>query len=577
MKNLTLKELKDSADIIDIVSKHVSLKKNGANFKALCPFHSEKTPSFIVSPDKQIYHCFGCGRGGDVIKFLMEINNVSFNEAVMHLAETMGVSLVDSKERSAGFEERDYLLKIYEIATEFYSNTLTKEMGRIRAYLEKRRLPEKALTDYKIGLSPAGWDSLYRVLKKTSYTDSILVSSGLVKQGPRGCIDLFRNRLMIPIFDIYGRPIAFGGRVLDDSLPKYINSPDSAVYNKSRTLYGLNFAKDHIKKAGSALVVEGYFDAIRMYEFGINNVVASCGTSLTEPQVMLLRRYSDNITILYDSDTAGQDAARRGYEILEKNGVEARLAVLKGAKDPDDYLLKFGREKFEALLAGSVKIFDYELDIACKRNDISSDDGRIKIIRSLLPLVRDEYKRGDPSSWFKIKKLSERLSLDEKTIIMLLEKSSPLPPQKKAPEISGIYNSYEIFIKLLMDNPAYLDTMAEKTSTDVFQDDYRVVIEKMAEVYAREGNLNIKNLIDFFGDNDKISKIFSKISVADIKIAEKDKVFNKIIEDLGRKKHLDSMKAMKGDLKRLNSGGSQDKASEVMQRIYDLKKKLDIK
>ena len=574
---MTLKELKDSSDIIDVVSKHVSLKKNGANFKALCPFHSEKTPSFIVSPDKQIYHCFGCGRGGDVIKFLMEVNNVSFNEAVMHLAETMGVSLVDSRERSAGFEERDYLLKIYEIAVEFYSNTLTKEIGRVRSYLEKRRLPQKALLDYKIGLAPAAWDSLYRVLKKTSYSDEILISSGLVKKGPRGGIDLFRNRLMIPIFDIYGRPIAFGGRVLDDSLPKYINSPDSAVYNKSRTLYGLNFAKDQIKKTGGALVVEGYFDAIRLYEYGIHNAVASCGTSLTEAQVMLLRRYSDNITIIYDSDTAGQDAARRGYEILEKNGVEARLAVLKGAKDPDDFLLKYGREKFEALLSGSVKIFDYELDIACKRNDTGSDDGRIRIIRSLLPLVRDEYKRGDPSSWFKIKKLSERLSLDEKTIIMLLEKSAPLPPQKKTQENRDNYNDYEIFIKLLMDNPSLIDAMAEKTSTDIFQDDYRVIIEKMAEVYGREGSLNNKNLIDFFGNNDKITKISSKISVADIQIAEKDKVFNKIIEDLGRKKHLDSMKAMRGDLKRLNSGGSHDEASRVMLRIYDLKKKLDVK
>ena len=338
-----IEEIISRNDIVDVISQYVTLKRSGRNFLGLCPFHKEKTPSFSVSPDKQIFHCFGCGVGGNVVHFVSKIENLNFKESLEMLADKAGMALptsnveVDSKKQQ--LKEKVY--KINEEVANFYHETLYMPIAKpAQEYVKKRKLDNRTLKNFKIGYAPNG-NNLYKFLKEKGFEEEEILASTLVKKYNNGYVDTFRNRLMFPIMDIKNRVIAFGGRVLDSSLPKYINSPDTVVYNKGRNLYGLNVAKN--AKTDNVIMVEGYMDCISLHQRGIPNAVASLGTALTEAQGRLLRKYFEKVVISYDSDGAGQAATLRGLEILKNIGCDVRILQMEGAKDPDEYVIKKGR------------------------------------------------------------------------------------------------------------------------------------------------------------------------------------------------------------------------------------------
>ena len=338
-----LDEVRNSNDIVDVISQYISLKRSGRNYFGLCPFHNEKSPSFSVSPDKQIFHCFGCGVGGNVISFISKIEGIGFKEAIEVLAERANIKLptIDNNIDSKKEELKAKVYKVNSFTAEFYHKKLYEPSSKIaQEYVKKRQLNNETLKSFKIGFS-GKFDELYQALHKEGFKDEEILESGLVNKNENGkYIDRYRNRLMIPIFDERNRVIAFGGRVLDDSKPKYINSPENIVYSKGRHLFGLNVAKKGETKR--LLIVEGYMDAISLHQRGITNVVASLGTALTTQQGWLLRKNAEQVILGFDSDGAGQTAIMRAMEVMQNMGCDMRVLQMSGAKDPDEYVLKYG-------------------------------------------------------------------------------------------------------------------------------------------------------------------------------------------------------------------------------------------
>ena len=382
-----IEEIKNSNDIVDIISQYVILKRSGRNFFGLCPFHKEKTPSFSVSPDKQIFHCFGCGAGGNVIHFISKIENVDFKESIQILADRVNIKLPtnDSAEDTKKQILKDKVYEINKFAANYYHEELYKPSAKIaQEYVKKRKLDNKALKTYTIGYAPENCN-LYKLLKEQGFTDEQILASDLVRKKQNSFVDRFRNRLIFPIQDIRNRYIAFGGRVLDDSLPKYLNSAENVVYSKSRNLYGLNIAKN--AKLEKLLIVEGYMDVVSLFQRGIENVVASCGTSLTEAQGRLLRKYADKVIISYDSDQAGQNATLRGLEILNNLGCDIRILQMEGAKDPDEFVIKYGNVRFKKLIDEAISLIEFKVKVLKNNLDLENVNDKIKFLNEIAKIL----------------------------------------------------------------------------------------------------------------------------------------------------------------------------------------------
>ncbi len=371
----------ESNDIVDVIEEFLPLKKNGTNYKTNCPFHKERTPSFVVSKDKQIYHCFGCGKSGDSITFLMEYKNWTFVESVEYLAKRVNISLDDIKNSKEAIQRNILQKRLYDINREaalfFYKNLPINEAAL--KYLQKRNIDQNIIKKFGIGYTVNQWDNLLIYLKKKGYKEEEILKTGLIihNENKNRYYDRFRNRVMFPIFDIRKNIIGFGGRVLDDSLPKYLNSPDSLVFNKGYNLYGLNIAKENVKDK-SFFLVEGYMDVIKMHVYGFDTAVAALGTSLTDNQIKLLKRYSDKFYICFDSDKAGLNASLRALNMFKKNNLDSKVIIIKDAKDPDEFLGKFGKTKFEMLSKEALDYYDFlefyykeEFDLSNKINYIN--------------------------------------------------------------------------------------------------------------------------------------------------------------------------------------------------------------
>lgn len=381
-------EVKNSNDIVDIISQYVVLKRSGKNYFGLCPFHSEKSPSFSVSPDKQIFHCFGCGIGGDVIHFVSKIENINFYEALRVLADRakiqLPVSNIELNNDEIQLKEKIY--EINKIVADFYHQNLYQKTSRVaQEYVKKRKLDNKTLKEFQIGYS-GDYNEVHKILQKKGFSQEEIMQSALVKKSQSGkYMDTFRKRLMFPIKDLQGRIIAFGGRVLDDTKPKYINSPETKVYSKSRNLFGIYNAKKNSPE--EIIIVEGYMDVISLYQRGITNVVASLGTALTEAQGRLLRRFSNKVIIGYDSDSAGQNATMRGLEILQKLGCDMRILQLEGAKDPDEFVLKYGTEYFKKFIEKSISLVEFKVKILKKELNLESANDKIKFLKEIAKVL----------------------------------------------------------------------------------------------------------------------------------------------------------------------------------------------
>lgn len=382
-----LTELTERNDIVDVVSGYVRLgKKSGSNMFGLCPFHSEKTPSFSVSPDKQIYHCFGCGKGGGVINFIMEIENLSFPEAVEFLAKRAGMPMPEEENDRESRKRSRMLALNRDAARFFYAQLSTAQGGAARDYMAKRRIGPATAKNFGIGFAPDTWDSLEKAMREKGYTDFELFDAGLVRKGKKGgYYDTFRNRLMFPVIDVRGNVIGFSGRILGDGEPKYMNSPETLVFNKSRNLFALNLAKK--SKSGYIILSEGNIDVVSLHQAGFDSAVASLGTSLTPEQARLISRYTNQVIIAYDNDGAGIKAAQRAIGILEKLDLKVKVLRMSGAKDPDEFIKLKGADAFRNLLEASENQIDYRLRAVTDKYDLSVDEQKVEFLKEASDLV----------------------------------------------------------------------------------------------------------------------------------------------------------------------------------------------
>ncbi len=375
-------ELLARSDIVSVVSRYVSLSRRGSGNLGLCPFHNEKTPSFHVSSDKQFFHCFGCGAGGDVISFVMKIENIDFTDAVAKLAEWAGMEIPQSEYGAGERNRRRRAEEACREAARFFHERLREDEGEgARKYLLGRGLSPATITRFGLGFSPDAWSELLNALTARGYTKAELLEAGLVTTGKTGKIyDRFRGRAMFPIINVRGTVIGFGGRIMGDGEPKYLNSPESSVFNKRKNLYALNIAKS--SKADFMLLAEGYMDVIALHQAGFDSAVASLGTSLTEEQAHLISKYKNRVVIAYDSDKAGRAATERAIDILKKTGLDVRVIVMTGAKDPDEFIKKFGRERYAKLIENALPAAEYRLASVKQELDLGDDKQRVQYIKS---------------------------------------------------------------------------------------------------------------------------------------------------------------------------------------------------
>lgn len=386
-----LDELIARNPIEDVVSQYVNLKRSGSNLFGLCPFHGEKTPSFSVSPDKGIYYCFGCHKGGSVINFEMEIEGLSYPDAVRALAKRAGLEVPEDEQYQSRYRQQERLWAMHKEAARFFHSRLYAPIGaNALQYATGRGMPKSILTKFGIGYAPDSWTDLVDYLRSKNYTDQELRDSGLVtvSQKNGNLFDRFRDRLMFPIIDVRGNVIGFGGRIMnssDKSAAKYLNSPETLIFNKRKNLFALNLAKK--SKLGYLILVEGYMDAIALHQYGFDCAVASLGTALTEDGANLLSRYTDQVVLIYDGDEAGQNATQRAIPILEKAGLQVKVLKMRDAKDPDEYLKKFGADRFRILLEESANRVEYQLNAILKKYDLRDDEQKVQYLQESAELI----------------------------------------------------------------------------------------------------------------------------------------------------------------------------------------------
>ena len=461
-------EVKNRCDIVSVISQYINLKSSGSNYSGLCPFHNEKTGSFHVNQKKQIYKCFGCGEGGDVINFVMKIENLDFIDAIKLLAQKNGIEFKTnlSEADKAKMESIKLMQDIHLQAARFYFANLTKSKNAGYDYLKRRGLSDKTIKKFGLGYSIYSWNSLMDYLLSIGYEKKDLVKSGLVthKEDDNKYYDRFRNRVMFPIFDYRGNVIGFGGRVLDDSLPKYLNSPDSLIFNKRFNLYGLNYAKKSIKN-DTLILVEGYMDLISLYEHGIENVVATLGTALTNEQGKLIKRYASTAIISYDSDEAGIKATLRAIDILRAQNINVKILNMKDCKDTDDFIKKYKKEGFLQALEDSVSHIIFQINILKRKFDFSKDENLIKFAKEVASIIKSLSSPVEKDYYIKYVSKEFNISLDalkEEVFGKRFNNSKKSyknfvkTEQKPIEKIKNIENGEkfveETFIRLLMEN-----------------------------------------------------------------------------------------------------------------------------
>ena len=516
-----IEEVINSNDIVDVISQYVTLKRSGRNFLGLCPFHKEKTPSFSVSPDKQIFHCFGCGVGGNVVHFVSKIESMNFRESLETLADKAGITLptIDTGEDSKRQELKQKVYQINELVANLYHETLYKPIAKpAQEYVKKRKLDNKTLINFKIGYAP-NQNILYKFLKEKGFNDEEILASTLVKKYNNTFIDSFRNRLMFPISDVRNRVIAFGGRVLDNSLPKYINSPDTIVYNKGRNLYGLNVAKN--ARLDKIIMVEGYMDCISLHQRGIPNVVASLGTALTENQGRLLRKYSEKVIISYDSDGAGQSATLRGLEILKNIGCDVRILQMEGAKDPDEFVIKYGNGRFNLLVENAISLVEFKVKILKNSLNLEHVNDKIKFLKETAKILQKIDSKIEQEIY--LDKISKEYNISKEAIYAeinkqngnkigskILEKNKSVVNRVQSSEIPVVLQKRENAIIALLingDNAVYEQIKHRILPSDLKLEVNKQIVEKVYSEYEKTG-MPANNIMDLFIENQEaVNKI----------------------------------------------------------------------
>ncbi len=517
-----IEEVRSKNDIVDVISGYVKLKKQGSSYFGLCPFHSEKSPSFSVSRDKQMYYCFGCGAGGNVFTFIMEYENYSFIEALKFLAQRAGVELPQeeySKEAKERADTRSALLEMNKLAAKYYYAQLKTDGGRqAREYLENRRLSKETITAFGLGYSNKFSDDLYRYLKMKGYSDDLIIKAGLVNVDEKhGIYDKFWNRVMFPIMDANNRVIGFGGRVMGDGKPKYLNSPETMIFDKSRNLYGLHRARTSRKPY--FIVCEGYMDVISLHQAGFTNAVASLGTALTAGHAALIKRYVNEVYLTYDSDEAGTKAALRAAPILREAGVATRVIRMEPYKDPDEFIKNLGAEAFEERITKARNSFMFSLEMLEKEYDLNTPEGKTDFLREAArrlsrfeeEIERDNYIEAVAKTYHvgyeELKKLVVKVAVQSG---MATPAAKPKQTVKKeGPKEDGHIKSQKILLTWLIDKEELFDQISRYITPEDFTVDlYRKVAELLYEQHA-QGKANPAQIMNYFVEEEEHREVAS--------------------------------------------------------------------
>ena len=549
-----IEQVRQNNDIVDIISQYVHLTRKGRNYFGLCPFHNEKSPSFSVSPERQIFHCFGCGVGGNIYTFLMKIEGIGFKDAIEQLAEKANIQLprIENPEEDRKEELKAKIYKINQFTAEFYHQNLYKPTAKnAQEYVKKRKLTQNTLETFKIGFS-GKYDELYKSLKSQGFGEKEILESGLVIKNDRGqFIDMYRNRFMIPICDVRGRVIAFGGRVLDDSKPKYINSPENVVYSKGRHLFGLNVAKKDCSK--KLLIVEGYMDAISLYQRGITNVVAALGTALTEQQGWLLRKSTEQVILGFDADGAGQTAVARSMEILQKMGCDMRVLQIEGAKDPDEFVLKFGEGRFKLAMDNAISLVEFKVKNLSKNINLENASDKIKFLNEIAKIlakvdntmereiyidkIASNYQISKEAIYAEVNKL---IYTSSKTENLLQSKTVKNPVVKKNEKEEkdvdiDLKRREDTIIALLLDaNEKIFQKIKEKITPQDFKDETNKKIAIKLYKELENQDVNVNKLIDEF--DEQTQNHITKVMATDYGIENIEKAVDDILSKYERER-----------------------------------------
>lgn len=582
-----IQKIKEENDIVDIVSEVVTLKKTGKNYLGRCPFHNEKTPSFTVSSEKQIYKCFGCGEAGNVISFVMKTRNMAFPEAVKLLGEKVGIVVDDADSPGKSSATNEKFKRMYDIniqaARYFYTNL--KRFKAPYEYLKGRGITDETIKKFGIGFSLDNWQGIRSYLKQRGFSEEEILELGLTTKNEKGNIyDRFRNRIIFPVFNVSGRVIGFGGRVLDDSKPKYLNSPETPIFHKGTNLYGLNLAIKN-NPARTVIMVEGYMDVISLSQQGVTNVVATLGTALTEGQCKLLKRYIDTVIVSFDSDVAGQNATIRGLEILQKSGFDLKILQIPSGKDPDEFIRSYGREKFLNLVDGALPIIDFKLRMAEKGIDFSKQEMVIKYLKRVVSVLKDL----DPlEKAVYIKQVSEKSGIGEEAIMESLDKNP-----NKSIENNKNHNINRKFGQKLYLEPGFVRAertvlslaldkrLSDKIFNNVSEDDLILKAHKVIYTIIKENNMCSKEeLIKIINlqtmQDSEFTKEWIKIQEYKVDIDEGsiDKMVSDCVNNIKKYKLEESRKKIMDKIRKCESEGLVEETLMLARELMDIQKEM---
>ncbi len=584
----------ERSGIVETISGYIPLKRAGRNFKANCPFHNERTPSFVVNSDKQIFHCFGCGVGGNVITFVMQQERLEFPEAVRLLAQKAGIAIpVSDASGSKSTNIKQSIYAVNDASANFYHQILISDKDpaarQAREYLRNRGITLEMVQKFRIGFALDQWESLISFLRKEEVSLKIMEQAGLivVKENRDGFYDRFRNRIMFPIFNVQNQCFGFGARTMKDGLAKYINSPETPVYTKGNHLYGFHLSKDAVVRLDSVIVVEGYLDFIMPFQAGVENIVASLGTALTVEQIRLLRRYTKNVIMLFDSDQAGQSATVRSLDLLLEEGMNVKVATLTSGDDPDSFVRKFGAEAFQEKIRQAQSFFDFKLNQLILKHDAKTIEGRAQISMEVLPMINKFHNAVIKFGY--LRQLADRLLLPEQVLAVELQKISSgvqknnppqstvdvvmaQPPQSLTAVLNGGVRAAEYHIlRLVLDAVDLIPATKDEVDLNDFQDEHiRIIMQKIFELFDKGVEVNFQNLTSCFKDPRILQNISQLMVLDDFPIADKIKMHRDCINRLKLERIKSQRKGLVDQIRHAEISGDHNRVDELKEKFNQL-------
>lgn len=566
----------ERTDIVEAISRYVPLKKMGRNYKAPCPFHHEKTPSFVVSPDKQIYHCFGCGAGGNVFSFLMKHENLQFPEVVEMLADKAGIALPRDSRRQGENALSTQLYKLNELACQFFQANLANNKTA-REYLASRGIGDEAVKKFKIGCAPDAWENLLNFFKAKGVAAALVEKAGLAISNERGGhYDRFRNRITFPIMDLKDRVLGFGARVMDTSLPKYLNSPETPVYSKGRNLYGLNASRESIKKQGHALIVEGYLDFLIPYQAGVQNIIATLGTALTIDQIKLIKRFANTVVTIYDPDEAGETASLRSLDLFLSEDVNVYIAELPKGFDPDGYIRKFGAEEFKRVVKSAKGIFEYKFEKLTKRFNVGTTHGKAATVAEMLPTLAKIQNAVSKSEL--IKKLAQKLSVDEDAVKAELKKVkgdyserafviTPVEVKK------GVAKAEMVILAILLEGKNFAERASHALSLDDLKSSaIRDIVIRILALHKENKEISPARLMNMLGANPEAAALISEAaSILDM-LVDKDRALEDCIARIKKDTVKDRLNVLQDAIRLAHTQNDEDTLKRLVSEYNTLVK-----